>query len=212
MWNDRYSAGLGERAAFDPTGGLLTAGLAFAGANAAGISAASTLAGGAIAAGGALYGGSVAEQAGQMERAAAAYKATQLRQNAALAIRGAQTQAADTENRTRLAISSSTARAAASGVDAGTGSPGTNVGEIAKRGSYLALADLWKGESEATGLQNEATAVTYSGDIAALEGEEKQRASYLAAAGTLAGSAGSAFSNYGKINNPTSTGTPGANL
>jgi hypothetical protein len=198
MWNDRYTAGLWGRAAFDPTGGLLTAGLMVAGA--------------AAAAGGTLAGGSAAAQAGKMEQAAAAYKATQLRQNAGLAIRGAQTQMADTQTKTGLLTSSSTARAAASGVDAGVGSPGTNVGDIAKRGSFFSLMDLWKGQSEASGLDNEATAAQYSGEMARVEGEEKQNASYLSAAGTLAGGAGSAFGAYGKMNNPTAAGASGANL
>jgi len=183
MWNERYRFALADRAAFDPLS-MTAIGL--------------TVAGGAAAAGGTLAGGNAAAQAGQMERAAAAYKATQLRQNAALAIRGGQIQAADTQTKTRLLTSASTARAAASGVDAGVGSPATNVGELAKRGSYLASMDLWRGQSQASGLLNEAQAATYGGDVAALEGEEKQDASYYAAAGTLAGSAGSAFGQYAK--------------
>jgi len=184
MFNDRFRFTLADVATFDPTGGLLTTGL--------------MLAGGAAAAGGTLAGGNYAAQAGRMAQAAEAYKATQLRQNAGLAIAGAQRQMFDTQDRTRLAISSSTARAAASGVDAGVGSPATNVGELAKRGSYLQLMDLWRGQSQASGLLNEAQAATYQGDVDVLEGDEKQRASYYAAAGTLAGSAGSALGTYAK--------------
>jgi hypothetical protein len=183
MFTDRYSAGLWERATFDPLS-MTAIGL--------------SVAGGALSAGGTLAAGNTAAQAGKLEKAAADYKATQLRQNAALAIRGGQVQAADTELKTKAAISSSTARAAASGVDAGVGSPATNVGEIAKRGSYLASMDLWRGRSQASGLLNAAQAATYEGDVAELEGEEKKKASYLAAAGTLAGSAGSSLGTYAK--------------
>jgi hypothetical protein len=117
----------------------------------------------------------------------------------------------DTQTKTNLAISSSTARAAASGVDAGVGSPATNVGDIAKRGEYLASMDLWRGKSQATGLLNEAEGATYEGDAAALEAKEKQDASYLAAAGTLAGGLGSGFSSYLKENPPPGSMPAGYN-
>ena len=197
MWNDRLQYRLADLATFDPL--TMTAiGL--------------TVAGGAASAAGTLAGGNYAAQAGRMAQAAEAYKATQLRQNAGLAIAGAQRQMMDTQDRTRLAISSSTARAAASGVDAGVGSPATNVGELAKRGSYLSLMDLWKGQAQASGLENEATAALYTGEMERMEGEEKQQASRLAAAGTLAGSAGSSLGTYGKMQYPTATGSPGASL
>jgi hypothetical protein len=51
-------------------------------------------------------------------------------------------------SKTNLAISSSHARAAASGVKRGEGSAVENVGDLAKRGSYLAPMGLFKGQPQ----------------------------------------------------------------
>lgn len=182
MHNDRYSAGLWGRAVADPIS-LTMAGVAAGGA---GLSALSTLA-----------GGRAAKQAGLMQQQAEEFKAKQAEQNAGLAIAGGQVRQFDTQLKASQAESTSTARAAASGVDAGTGSAATTVGDIAKRGSYLASMDLFNGESQATGLLNEAKGFRYSGDVEALEGEEKQQASYLAAGGELLSGVGGAYKVYG---------------
>lgn len=153
---------------FDPTGGILTAGL--------------TMAGGAIQAGGTLAGGAAARQSAE-------FQAEEAENNAAQAFASSQRTALDTALKAKMAISRSTALAAGGGVNAGEGSPVTNAGEIAKRGSYEAATDLFNGQSKATGLLNEAAGLRYSGK-AAEEGAD------LAALGTLAGSAGGAFKNY----------------
>lgn len=173
-------------------------------------SLASTAAGGAISAAGTIAGGNYALQAGQMTKAADYAQAQQLDDNAAQAFASGQRTMLDTQQKTRLAIATSTARAAASGVDAGTGSPVNNVGALAQRGSYQALMDMFNGSSQATGLRNQATSVRYSGDLAEIEGKEKKSASELAAIGTLAGTAGNMMSTYGKFAYPTSSGKFGA--
>lgn len=200
MWNDRYSAeglSLFGRAVFDPGTLMLS-------------SMAATAVGGGLTAAGTLAGGNFAKTAGQMQQSAAQSEALQIEDNASQAFASNQREALDTEQKTRLAISTAKARGAASGVDIGTGSPATNVGEIAQRGSYQALTSMFNGESAATGLRNKAAAVRYGGDLSELEGEEKQSASRLSALGTLAGSAGSMFSTYGKYTYPTSRGSFGA--
>jgi hypothetical protein len=169
-------------------------------------------AGGVLSASGTLAGGSYAAQAGQMQQTAANYQAAQLDQNATQAIASSQRQMLDTNLKTSLAESTSTANAAANGVNAGTGSAATNVGNLAARGSYMAAMDLWNGQSKATGLENEAQGVRYSGALAAIGGEEQESASKLAALGTLAGSAGSMFSTYGKGAYPTAKGPAGTQL
>ncbi|HXI76104.1 MAG TPA: hypothetical protein VNH21_03155 [Steroidobacteraceae bacterium] len=186
MLHNRYNAGLWERAVFDPATMLA-------------VGTGSTIAGGGLSALATLAGGGSAKQAGLLQQQAEEFKAKQAEQNAGLAIASSQVKMADTQLRTSQAISTSTARAAASGVDAGTGSAATNVGELAKRGTYLASLDLYNGESQATGLLNEAKGFRYSGEIARMEGEEKEKASELQALATLAGSAGSAFKMYGKV-------------
>lgn len=185
MWSDRYTSGLYGRALFDP------------GTMALGSMAASAV-GGLVSASGTLAGGSYAAQAGQMQQTAANYQAAQLESNATQAVASAQRQAIDTQLKTNLAISSSTANAAANGVNAGTGSAATNVGNLAARGKYQAAMDLFNGESTATGLRNQAQGVRYTGQMEEIGGQEQQSASKLAALGTLAGSVGTGFGQYGK--------------
>jgi hypothetical protein len=159
---------------------------------------------------GTLAGGASAKQAGQMEEQAANFQATQLRQNASQAVASSQRQMLDTQLKTQQLVSTSTARSAAGGVNAGAGSAATNVGNIAQRGSYQSMMDLFSGQSKATGMLNEAAGVQYTGQMEALEGEEKQDASYLAAGGTLAGGLGSMFETYGKPAYPSTSGNYGA--
>lgn len=178
---------------FDPF--TLTAGSMAASAAGGGLTAASTLA-----------GGNYAAAAGDMAKAAADYKAGQIRSNAAQAFASNQRQALDIRHNTDLTMSASRARAAAGGVNAADGSAVTNEGEIAERGEYQALMKMFNGESEKTGLLNEAQGVEYSGEMARMEGQAKQNASYLSAAGTIAGSAGSMMKTYSNYAYPTLRG------
>ena len=184
MWSDRYTSGLYGRALFDP----LTA-----------TAMAATAVGGAISASSTLAGGNYAAQAGKMQAAGAEYQAEQLDSNATQAIASSQRQMLDTNLKTSLAESSSTANAAANGVNAGTGSAATNVGNLAARGKYQAAMDLFNGESTATGFRNQAQGVRYTGQMEEIGGQEQQSASKLAALGTLAGSVGTGLGQYGKF-------------
>jgi hypothetical protein len=161
-------------------------------------SMAASAAGGGISALGTLASGSAA-------KTAANFKAAQLRQNASQAIAANQRQALDTEQRTNLAISSATARAGASGVASDTGSPVTNTGAIAQRGSYQAFTQMFNGESTATGLENEAAGDEYTG-------EAQQDASYLAAGGQVASTAGNMMSIYGRYKFQTPRGPSGVSV
>src|SRR5712664_4150341 len=86
-------------------------------------SLAATAAGGAVSAAGTLAGGNYAAQAGQMQKTAADFQAQQIDQNSAQALAASQRKMMDTQEKTRLAVSTNTARAAASGVNAAEGSP-----------------------------------------------------------------------------------------
>ena len=174
----------------------------------AGSMAASAI-GGGISAGGSLASGSYAAKAGQAQMAGANYEAAQLDQNASQAIASSQRQMLDTQQRTNLAVSSAPARAGASGVAADTGSPLANTGAIAQRGSYQALMDMFNGQSKATGLENEAQGIRYTGQLDEIAGAEKERASYLAAGGDVAGAAGSMMSSYGRYAYPMRNNTYG---
>lgn len=206
MWNDRFSGEgltLWGRAAFLP--GSIA-------------STIPTIIGGAVSAEGTLAGGNYAAQAGQMEKTAAyakadeqEFEAKQVDENSSQVLASAQRAALDTAQRTRLAISTSRATSAGSGVDAGVGSAVTNQGELAKRGSYNALMDMFNGESARTALQNRAAGIRfgeqitrYGGDVAEVEGKQKQVLSKYAAAGTLAGTAGSVIKTVGSSFYPQS--------
>lgn len=202
MWNDRYGASglsLAGRAAFDPL--TLTA-----------ITLTATAAAGAMGAAGSIASGNAAQQAGQMQKTAADFQARQIDQNAGQSIASGQRQMFDTQEKTRLAISSATARGAASGIDVAVGSPATNTGEIAQRGSYHALMDMFNGQSAATGMANQATGVRYTGEMAKIGGDTAKQASYLAAGGQIAGAIGSGASRFGAIQYPTSSGRAGASF
>lgn len=161
-------------------------------------SLAATAIGGAATAASTLAGGSMAQQAGDVTK-------TVMANEGATAFASGQRQALDTTQRSKLLQSTAIARAAASGVDAGTGSPLNTVGEIAQRGSYQSLMDMFNGQSRGDALR-------YQGEEAAWEGNMKKNASYLSAAGTLAGTAGSMMGTYGGFKYPTNRGGAGTNF
>jgi hypothetical protein len=153
-----------------------------------GTTAAGTIAGAA----GSMMSGSAAQEGAQ-------YQAAQMRENEAGAIAAGQRNMFDTQHKTRLAISSTTARAAAGGVNAAVGSPATTAGDLASRGSYLAATDLFRGENEATGLENQARGVVFTGNA-------QKTASDISAFGTIAGGVGSMAQQYGRYAYPGAGG------
>lgn len=161
------------------------------------------LIGGGLTAASTIAGGSAAAAAGQMQQQAANVEADQMKSNAAGELGAAQRQMLDTQMRTRLTQGTLQAKAAGSGFNAGTGSMVNDAGEIGARGQYQALMDVFNGQNQMTGTLNKAADVRYGGDVAAIEGEEKQDASYLSAAGTIASSAGSMYKTYGGIAYPS---------
>lgn len=198
MWNDRYTAGMiGRGVCFDPGTALMAGSLA--------MSAVGT----GIGAMGTIAGGSAARQAGVMQNQADVYQAEQLQMNEPQEIASAQRQMLDTQQRTRMAISTSRASAAGSGVNAGIGSPVTNQGELAARGRYQSMMDLFKGQSEATGTENQRQGVLYSGQAALIGGEEAAQAASYNAAATIAGGGASMLKTYGSYAYPTPSGRAG---
>ncbi|MES2671624.1 MAG: hypothetical protein V4673_14570 [Pseudomonadota bacterium] len=194
MWNDRFRnpCGLVSRGAvFDPLS--LTA-----------ASMAMTAVGGTITAASTIAGGNAAATAGEMKQAAANRTALQIESNAAGELAAGQRIAMETERKTRLARSTGLARAAGSGFNAGEGSMVTNDEELAGRGELAALTDMFNGENARTGLMNKAASVRFEGDMDKFAGDATRNASYLSAAGTIAGSAGSMFKTYGDYKYPRS--------
>lgn len=165
-------------------------------------STAATVIGGGLTAASTIAGGSAAAEAGKMASISANREAQQIESNAAGELAAGQRTAAETRLKVNLARSAALARGAASGFNAAEGSLLTNDEDLASRGELAALTDVFNGENARTGLLNKAESVRYGGRVAAYEGEAKRNASYLAAAGTIAGTAGSAFKNYGEYKFP----------
>jgi hypothetical protein len=155
-----------------------------------------TVASGALSAAGTIMGGNAAAAAGKSQQDAAYFKAAQEEQAAQESRAAAQRTALEKDRQARLLQSTLQANAAASG--GGAADP-TIIGlgqDIAGRGEYQSLMDLYTGENRARGLEDQAMGSRMSGDAALAEGKAKQSASYLSAAGTLIGSAGSAYKTY----------------
>ncbi len=190
-WGMGYGFGNRQRFCFDP-GTLLVTSLV-ATAVGGGLSAASTIA-----------GGNAAKTAGQMKQVAANNEAAQLESNAAGELAASQRRAAEARFKARMTQGTMQARAAGSGFNAATGSMLNDEEEIVGRGELSALTDVFNGENARSGLQNRAGAVRYGGEIDKYAGETAQKASYLAAAGTIAGTAGSMMKTYGDYKYPRS--------
>jgi hypothetical protein len=187
-WNDRFinPCGLITRGAvFDP----ITMTVA-------------TLAGGALSAAGTIMGGNAAADAGRRSQEAANFRATQEDMAAQESRASAQRVALDKGRETTLLESKLQARAAAGGGSASDPGVLDLTGDIAGRGEYESLMAMFTGENKARGLTDEATGSRLTGEAAAAEGAAKQSASYLSAAGTIVGSAGSAYRTYNRIPDP----------
>jgi hypothetical protein len=144
-----------------------------------------------------LAGGSYAAQVGKARQAEANFEADQDVINSSSEIASAQRQALDAGQKADLLRSSAVARAAANGVDAGSGSALTNQAQISARGRYQADMDLWSGENQASGLLNRAAGKRYTGELDAIGGDEASRAADLNALATIAGGGASFLRMYG---------------
>jgi len=165
MWNERFinPCSIHNRACFDPLTALTVVSTA--------VTAAGTIAGGQAAKGSSYFKAAQEDQAAQESRAAS------------------QRQALEKDRNTTLALSKLQANAAASG--GGASDPGVVdlAGDIAGRGEYQHLMDMYTGENRARGLEDTAKGERATGDA-------KETASYLSAAGTIIGGAGSAYKRF----------------
>jgi hypothetical protein len=165
-----------------PPLGPLMAGVAMAGA---GISAMGTLAGGANAA-----------AMGRASAGEATFEAAQDRLNASSDMAAASQRMQVTQQKTNLTLGTATARAAASGINAGVGSAVENTGQIAQKGRYAAALDLSNGENAAAGELDKAQAQDYQSSLDLIGGQAAQKAATYSALGTLAGGGASAYKAF----------------
>lgn len=167
-----------------------------------GASMAMSAVGTGISAAGTIAAGGAAETAGRMKQAAANAQADQETYNAAGELAAAQRRMLDTRLKTNLTQGTLTAKAAGSGFDVSTGSMLEDAGQIGQRGEYQALMDVFQGKNAMTGSLNKAAALRSGGVADAWAGGQAKDASYLAAAGTIAGGAGSMMKTYGQYTYP----------
>jgi hypothetical protein len=164
------------------------------------------LGGAALSAAGTIAGGQNAAAMGRASAGEATYESAQDRENAASDIAAGQRNMINSQQKTNLLIGSATARAGASGVNAGVGSAAENVGEIGQKGRYAAALDLWNGQNAATGELNKAQALDYQSTLDKIGGNAAKNASVYSALGTLAGGGSSAYKLFSQ--NPPSTANP----
>ncbi len=130
--------------------------------------------------------------AGQNAQALGNYEAAQHIQDSMLDTAFGQRKMLDQQYKDKFIQSQLVARAAGSGLDPSIGSPNVLSQQIAGRGTYNALSDLAQGQARATTQENLASGARYQGDLA-----ESQVPLQLA--GTIAGGAGSFFSQGQKL-------------
>lgn len=150
--------------------------------------------GGSLVSGvGTLIGGSskasAEEEMGRLAQQGAEFQAKQFEGAADESRMASERVALDTQRKGRLALSSLVARAAAGGDATTSGDVLKLTGDIAGRGEYEALADLYTGENRARGLLDEATAKRYEGAAKEYAGkvaaQGDRTGSYFGAAGTI---------------------------
>src|SRR5277367_6783028 len=135
------------------------------------------LAGAAASAAGTLAGGANSAAMGRAQAGEATFEAAQDRLNASSDIAAAQRRMIDTQTKTNLMIGTATARAGASGTNAGVGSDAENAGEIGQKGRYAAALDLWNGQNAAAGELDKAQAETYQSALDVIGGNAAKTAS-----------------------------------
>lgn len=159
------------------------------------------LIGAAVSAAATIAGGNAAMAAAQGQQQAAEFRAKQEEKAAQESRAASQRQSLERRREADVIGGRLRAAAAASGGSA-TDPTVLALGEdIAGRGEYEALIETYKGENRARGLEDQAAATRYEGQLALMEGKARQSASRLSAFGTLIGGMGSAFSAYNRTPN-----------
>ena len=156
------------------------------------------LAGGsALSALGTLGSASAQRQAGAAQQAQLNYKAAQEDQQATQAIAASQRQGFDQQRKTAQVQSSLVARAAGDGGSATDAGVLTVAQDIAGRGEYNFLGDLYQGEDRAAGLRAQAGADRYSGAAAKAGADASATGTILGGIGSLASKFGGSLSGTG---------------
>jgi len=141
----------------------------------------------AISAVGSIASGNAAAALGSAQQQLANYQAKQLEIRAQEEMALGQRAMKDERRKKELTLSTLQARAGSQGFSATDPTALALADEISKYGTLKEQTALYGGEAKAQNLKTAAAATRYSGQLAAWEGDVKQDASYLTAAGTILG-------------------------
>jgi len=154
------------------------------------VSPAATIAGGGFNVMSTLQQGEMLKRAGERDQEVANAQAASLEQNAGQT--RAESQRAAIEQKRRVGLLSSRARAVAAAGGTSTTDPGVvdAISDLDAEAEYRFRTALATGESEAQGMEFAAATKRAGGSDAAAVGEMQRRSSYLRAGATVAGTAG----------------------
>lgn len=160
-----------------------------------------------LSSGGTLFSGfmkaDAEEENARLQRASGEYEARQLQMAAAESRAASQRQAFEKQRLTRLALGTLQTRAAAGGGKASDENIVTLASDIAGRGEYQALADLYTGENRARGLEDQAAGKRYEGEAkvygAGRAADATRLGSLFSAGGTILSGTGSMAREYGRL-------------
>jgi hypothetical protein len=151
------------------------------------------------------------EEMGRLQKGAADFEAQQIQMQAAESRASAQRQMFERQRLTKLALGTLQTRAAAGGGKATDENVLDLTSEIAGRGQYQALAELYNGENRARGLEDMAKAKRYEGDAKVYGANRSATGSrigaVLGAGGTILSGLGSMARDYEMLN-PRRPGRP----
>lgn len=159
-----------------------------------------TGAGAAVSAAGTIAGGRAAQQSALAQQQALEFRAQQEEAAAQEARATAGRTAQDKRREATLLQSKLQARAAASGGGADDPTVVNLAEDIAGSGEYGALMEMYKGESRARSLEDQAAGNRFSGGVALADGNTKRKLANLSAFGTIIGGANSMAKTAGKFN------------
>lgn len=128
---------------------------------------------------------------GESEKAAADFRAKQLRHRANQAAGQGQRAAIEEKRQASILAGRAQAVAAASGGGATDPTVINRIAGIVSEGEYRALTALYEGDSESDALKNSAI-------ISKFEGKQAQRAGYIKAVGSILSGGSTMFGNYGQ--------------
>ena len=165
----------------------------------------------ALTAAGTIASGNAARAQGQAMKQASEYEAKVMESQGKDAQATGQRQAEQYGRQKRLALSALTTRGAAGGFTATDPTALGLADEISRYGTFQEQMAQYGGETHRRDLEAGAAGRRYEGVVGDLLGKEKQNASYLSAAGTIAGGFTDLGTKYGGRRGvaPTSVGRYG---